>query len=137
MINAERFIHPHKLLCTLYYFCFLSSRVVQLTPYFMILLALIFIVNWNFKLLNWHNILWCYYRLCCCQMRYPVVFLLCYYYLCYCCPLIIIICLLLLLFTHSLIYLFIYFVVLTWSWSPHKIYYIECYMPLNFVKWNL
>ena len=44
-------------MCTPYYFYFLSSKVIQLTPYFMILLVLIFIVNRNFKLLNWHSIL--------------------------------------------------------------------------------
>ena len=37
-------------MCTLYYFYFLSLRVIQLAPYFMILLVLIFIVNQNFKL---------------------------------------------------------------------------------------
>ena len=44
-------------MCTLYYFYFLSSRVIWLTPCFMIFLVLIFIVNQNFKLLNRHSIL--------------------------------------------------------------------------------
>ena len=44
-------------MCALYYFYFLSSRVIQLTQYFRILLVLIFIVNQNLKLLNRHSIL--------------------------------------------------------------------------------
>ena len=39
-------------MCILYYFYFLSSRVIQMTLYFMILLVLMFIVNQNFKFLN-------------------------------------------------------------------------------------
>ena len=39
-------------MCTLYYFYFPSSRAAHLTPQFMVLLVLIFIVNRNFKLLN-------------------------------------------------------------------------------------
>ena len=38
------------------------------SPYFMALSVLIFTVNWNFKLLNWCNILLCYDRLCCCYL---------------------------------------------------------------------
>ena len=51
------FMNINFCMCTLHYFYFLSSRVIQLTPYFMILLVLIFIVNQNFKLLNRHSIL--------------------------------------------------------------------------------
>ena len=39
-------------MCILHYFYFLSSRVIQMTLYFMILLVLMFIVNQNFKFLN-------------------------------------------------------------------------------------
>ena len=57
MINTERFLFTtiNFYMCTLYYFYFLSSRVIQLTPYFLILLVLIFTVNQN--LLNQHSIL--------------------------------------------------------------------------------
>ena len=54
LINTERFIHHHQLLyCALYYFSFLSSWVIQLVPYSMIL----FIVDRHFKSLNQHSIL--------------------------------------------------------------------------------
>ena len=42
-------------------------------PYFMAASVMIFIVNWNFKLLNWYNILLCYYRLCCCYLLFVVI----------------------------------------------------------------
>ena len=103
-------------MCTLYYFYFLSSRVIQLAPYFMILLVLIFIVNQNFKLLNQHNILLFFFVF----LPFCFLYFFSYYCLCYCCPIIIIVIyLLLLLFTHLFTYLFIfilssiYFVVLT------------------------
>ena len=91
-------------MCSLYCFCFLSSRVVQFTPCFMTLLALIFIVNWNFKLLNLQSILLCYYCLCCCCPLIIIMIIIYYYYY-----------LLIFLFIHLylLYYLFIYFVVLT------------------------
>ena len=97
-------------MCSLYCFCFLSSRVVQFTPCFMTLLALIFIVNWNFKLLNLHSILLCYYCLCCC------------------CPLIIImiiICLLLLLFTHFFVYSFIFIILSVYLFCGLDLYKVQ------------
>ena len=104
-------------MCTLYYFYFLSSRVIQLTPYFMILLVLIFIVNQNFKLLNRHSILLLFSFV---LLPFCFLYFFSYYCLRYCCPIIIIVIyLLLLLFTRLFIYsyllhhLFIYFVVLT------------------------
>ena len=95
-------------MCTLYYFYFLSSRVIQLTPYFMILLVLIFIVNQNFKLLNWHSILllFSFALLPFCFLY----FFLSYYCLCYCPIIILATYLLLLLFTHLFTYLFIYII---------------------------
>ena len=111
-------------MCTLYYFCFFSPRVVQLTSYFIILLVLILIVNWNFKLLNWHNILLCYYRLCCFYLLSAVVsffmfllfvLLLSFDYYCCCYYLFITI------FIYSFISLFTYFsyfiyLFILWSW---------------------
>ena len=89
-------------MCTLYYFYFLSSRVTQLTPYFMILIVLIFIVNQN--LLNQHSILLLFSF-----VLFPFCFLyfllllfallLSYNYYCY---------LLITVIIYSLIYLFIY-----------------------------
>ena len=92
-------------MCTLYYFYFLSSRVIQLTPYFVILLVLIFIVNQNFKLLNQHSILllfsfpllpFCF--LCVFILLLFVLLLSCNYH-CYS---------LINIINYSLIYLFIY-----------------------------
>ena len=97
-------------MCSLYCFCFLSSRVVQFTACFMTLLALIFIVNWNFKLLNLHSILLCYYCLCCC------------------CPLIIImiiIYLLLLLFTHFFVYSFIFIILSVYLFCGLDLYKVQ------------
>ena len=90
--------------CTLYYFYFLSSRVIQLTPYFMILLVLIFTVNQNFKLLNWHSILllFSFALLPFCFLYFFILLLfvlLSYNYSCY---------LLITVIIYSLIYLFIY-----------------------------
>ena len=102
-------------MCTLYYFYFLSSRVIQLTPYFMILLVLIFIVNQNFKLLNRHSILLLFSFV---LLPFCFLYFFSYYCLHYCCPIIIIV-----IIIYSFIYLFIdsyllyqlyiYFVVLT------------------------
>ena len=93
-------------MCTLYYFYFLSSRVIQLTPYFMILLVLIFIVNQNFKLLNRHSILLLFSFV---LLPFCFLYFFSYYCLRYCCPIIIIVIyLLLLLFTHLFTYLFIH-----------------------------
>ena len=41
LINTEHFYSPPTSIWTLCYFCFLYLRVIQLTPYFMILLVLI------------------------------------------------------------------------------------------------
>ena len=90
-------------MCTLYYFYFLSSRVIQLTPYFMILLVLIFIVNRNFKLLNWHSILLLFFF-----VLLPLCFLYSFYIIIVCVIAVIVIYLLLLLFTHLFTYLFIH-----------------------------
>ena len=90
-------------MCTLYYFYFLSSRVIKLTPYFLILLVLIFIVNRNFKMLNRHSIL----------LLFSFVLLtFCFLYF--------FIYLLLLLFTHLVTNLFIniyYIIYLLILWS--------------------
>ena len=112
------FMNINFCMCTLHYFYFLSSRVIQLIPYFMILLVLIFIVNQNFKLLNRHSILLLFSFL-----LLPFCFLYIYFFLLfvlllsynYCCYY------LLLLFTHlstyscvhisCIIYLFI-----LWPW---------------------
>ena len=95
MINTKSlFSTINFYMCTLYCFYFLLSRVVQSTPYAMILVVLIFIVKWKFKLFHWNNILLCYYRLyCCCSLIIVII---------------IIIYLLLLSFSHLFIYLFIY-----------------------------
>ena len=87
---SDKFWYPHTVPSNFY---FLSSRVIQLTAYFMILLVLIFIVNRNFKLLNRHSIL-----LLCALTILLSVFFLYYYCLRYCCY-----CYLLII-----IYLFIY-----------------------------
>ena len=106
-------------MCTLHYFYFLSSRVIQLTPYFMILLVLIFIVNQNFKLLNRHSILLLFSFV---LLPFCFLYFFSYYCLRYCCPIIIIVIyLLLLLFTHLFTYLFIhiYYIIylfILWSW---------------------
>ena len=93
-------------MCTLYYFYFLSSRVIQLTPYFMILLVLIFIVNQNFKLLNQHNILLFFFVF----LPFCFLYFFSYYCLCYCCPIIVVITYYCYLFTYLLIYVFIFLV---------------------------
>ena len=106
---------------TLYYFYFLSSRIIQLRPCFMILLVLIFIVNQNVKLLNRHSIL----------LLFSVVllpFCLLYFFSRFClhyyCPIIIIVIyLLLLLFTH----LFTYFYLFIFIWSST---YLFCGLDL-------
>ena len=106
-------------MCTLYYSYFLSSRVIQLTPYFMILLVLIFIVNQNFKLLNRHSILllssfvFLPFAFCIFQMLLLFALLL-YYSYCYYLLITIIIYSLVYLFIYSylLYFLFIWFVVL-------------------------
>ena len=93
-------------MCTLYYFYFLSSRVIQLTPYFMILLVLIFIVNQNFKLLNQRNILLFFFVF----LPFCFLYFFSYYCLCYCCPIIVVITYYCYLFTYLLIYVFIFLV---------------------------
>ena len=105
-------------MCTLYYFYFLSSRVIQLTPYFMILLVLILIVNQNFKLFNRHSIILLFSF-----VLLPFCFLYFFSYYCsrYCCTIIIIVIYLLLLIIYSLIYWFIhiYYIIylfILWSW---------------------
>ena len=96
-------------MCTLYYFYFLSSRVIQLTPYFMILLVLIFIVNQNFKLLNRHSILLLFSFV---LLPFCFLYFFSYYCLRYCCPIIIIVIyLLLLLFTRSFTYYLFIFII--------------------------
>ena len=108
-------------MCTLYYFYFLSSRVIKLTPYFLILLVLIFIVNRNFKMLNRHSILllFSFALLPFCFLYFFILLLfallLSYSYYCYLLIIIIIIYSLIYLFIYSylLYHLFIYFVVLT------------------------
>ena len=106
-------------MCTLYYF--LSSRVIQLTPYFMILLVLILMVNRNFKLLNRHSILllFSFVLLPFCFLYYFLILLLfalllpCNHY-CYLLITIIIYSLIyLFIYSYLLYHLFIYFVVLT------------------------
>ena len=84
-------------------FYFLSSRVIQLTPYFMILLVLIFIVNRNFKLLNRHSILLLFFF-----VLLPFCFLYSFYIIIVWVIAVIAIYLLLLLFTHLFTYLFIH-----------------------------
>ena len=106
LINTNVSIYHHQLLYVHpVHFYFLSSRVTQMTPYFMILLVLI--VNQNFKSWNRHSIL----------LLFSFVFLpfcflsfFSYYCLRYCCPIIIIVIylLLVLLFTHLFTYLFIH-----------------------------
>ena len=125
-------------MCALYYFYFLSSRVIQLTQYFRILLVLIFIMNQNLKLLNRHSILWFSFVL----LPFCFLYFFPYHWLCYCYS-IIIIYLLLLLFTHLFIYLFIFIIIylsILWSWfvysitfqvlSAEKIYYCLYCIPL-------
>ena len=84
LINTECFIHCHQhpICAPCIILTFPSSRNVQLTPQFMILLVLIFIVNWNFNLLNWHNIL-CYYHLCCCHLLSAVIYTYTHIYIIY------------------------------------------------------
>ena len=104
-------------MCTLYYFYFLCSRVIQLTPYFMILLVLIFIVSQNFKLLNGHSILLLFPFL---LLPFCFLYFFSYYCLRYCCPIIIFVIYLLLLFIHLFTYLFIhiyYIIYLFFLWS--------------------
>ena len=100
-------------MCTLCYFYFLSSRVIQFTPRFVILLVLIFIVNQNFKLLNRHSSLLLFSFV---LLPFCFLYFFPYYCLRYCRPItIIVIYLLLLLFIHLFIYsyllyhLFIFF----------------------------
>ena len=105
-------------MCTLYYFYFLFSRVIQLAPYFMILLVLIFIVNQNFKLLNRHSILLLFSSV---LLPFCFLYFFSYYCLRYCCPIIIFVIYLLLLFIHLFTYLFIhiYYIIylfILWSW---------------------
>ena len=125
-------------MCTLYYLYFLSSRVIQMTPYFMFLLVLIFIVNRNFKLFRFSILLLLSFVLLPFAVR---IFFYHYYYYYY---------LLITIIIYSLIYLFIcsyllyglsiYFVVLTCirynllSPLPHKIYYSLYCIPLKIVK---
>ena len=103
---------------TLYYFYLLSSSVIQLTPHFMILLVLIFIVNQNLKLLNRYSILLLFSIV---LLPFCFLYFFSYYCLRYCCPIIIIVIyLLLLLFTHLFTYLFIhiyYIIYLFILWS--------------------
>ena len=123
MINTERFYSPPSTsiyMCTLYYFYFPSSRVIQLTPYFMILLVLIFIVNRNFKLLNRRSILLLFsFMLLPFYFLYFFVLLLfalllSYIYHCYLLVTVIIYSLIyLFIYSRLLYYLFVYFVVLT------------------------
>ena len=96
-------------MCTLYYFYFLFSRVIQLAPYFMILLVLIFIVNQNFKLLNRHSILLLFSSV---LLPFSFLYFFSYYCLRYCCPITIVVisyyCYYLL--TYLLICLFIFII---------------------------
>ena len=96
-------------MCTLYYFYFLFSRVIQLAPYFMILLVLIFIVNQNFKLLNRHSILLLFSSV---LLPFCFLYFFSYYCLRYCCPITIVVisyyCYYLL--TYLLICLFIFII---------------------------
>ena len=101
------FMNINFCMCTLHYFYFLSSRVIQLTPYFMILLVLIFIVNQNFKLLNRHSILLLFSFL---LLPFCFLYFFSYYCLCYCCPIIVVITYYCYLFTYLLIYVFIFLV---------------------------
>ena len=102
-------------MCTLYYFYFLSSRVIQLAPYFMILLVLIFIVNQNFKLESTQY--FTPFFLCALAILLSVFFFSLFALLLsynYCCLITVIIYLFIYLFIYSyLFYLCIYFVVLT------------------------
>ena len=106
-------------MCTLYYFYFLSSRVIQLTPYFMILLVLIFIVNQNFKLESTQY--FTPFFLCALAILLSVFFflllfalLLSHNYYCYLLITVIIYSLIyLFIYSYLLYHLFIYFVVLT------------------------
>ena len=100
-------------MCTLYYFYFLSSRVIQLTPYFMILLVLIFIVNQNFKLLNWHSILLLFSF-----VRLPFCFL--YFFIIIVC--VIAVLSLLLLFTYYCYYLLTYLLIYLFIFIISSIY---------------
>ena len=106
-------------MCTLYYFYFLSSRVIQLAPHFMILLVLIFIVNQNLKLLNRHSILLLFSFVLlpfCFQYFFFLLFALLLSYNYYSCLIIAVIIYLFIYFVFIfsyLLYLCIYFVVLT------------------------
>ena len=114
---SDKFWYPHTVPSNFY---FLSSRVIQLTSYFMILLVLIFIVNRNFKLLNRHSIL-----LLCALTILLSVFFLYYYCLRYCCY-----CYLLItIIVYSLIYLFIYWYLL------HHLF--VCFVVLTCIRHNL
>ena len=112
-------------MCTLYYFYFLSSRVIQLAPYFMILLVLIFIVNQNFKLLNRHSILllFSFVLLPFCFLyffSFLFVLLLSYNYYSY---------LLITVIIYSFIYLFIY---------SYLLYHLYIYfVALTCIRYNL
>ena len=131
-------------MCTLYYF--LSSRVIQLTPYFMILLVLILMINRNFKLLNRHSILLLFSLVLlpfCFLYYFFILFLFalllsCSYH-CYLFITIIIYSFIyLFIYSYLLYHLFIYFVVLTCKstifevLSPHKIYY-SLYMFIYYI----
>ena len=114
---SDKFRYTHTVPSNFY---FPSSKVIQLTPYFMILLVLIFIVNRNFKLLNWHSIL-----LLCALTILLSVFFLYYYCLRYCCY-----CYLLItIIVYSLIYLFIYWYLL------HHLF--VCFVVLTCIRHNL
>ena len=91
---------------------------LQLTPYFMILLVLIFIVNRNFKLLNRHSILLIFFF-----VLLPFCFLYSFYIIIVC--VIAIIVIYLLLFT----YLFIY------SYLLHHLF--VCFVVLTCMRYNL
>ena len=112
------FIYHHQLL-NVFPVLFLLSifKVIQLTPYFMILSVLIFNVNQNLKLLNWHSIvlLFSFVHLPFCFLYFFLIIVcviaVCNYY-CY---------LLNTVMSYSLIYLFIHihyiiYLVILWSW---------------------
>ena len=109
-----------RILKQAYYFYFLSLRVIQLTPCFMILLVLIFIENQNFKLLNRHSILlpisFVLLPFCFLCFFFLLLFalLMSYNYYCYLLITVIIYSLIyLFIYSYLLYHLFIYFVVLT------------------------
>ena len=124
-------------MCTLYYFYFLSSRVIQLTPYFVILLVLIFIVNQNFKLLNQHSILLLFsfallpFCFLCVFILLLFVLLLSYNYHCYS---------LINIINYSLIYLFIYlFIFISLSnylFCDHDLYKAQLFKSSPHIKFT-